>query len=130
MRSTRVMLFAAVGGLSALVLAAGGSSSESSSSASGNGASVVTPAGYQSSVNESLSGKHGGTLEVLQEADFEHLDPGVTYFALDYTVVFATQRPLLSNKPNSNETIPDMAASTPEVSADTKTITGHFKEGV
>src|ERR1700733_11034103 len=87
MRSTRVMLFAAVGVLTALVLAACGSSAASSSSASNNGASSVTPAGYKSSVDESLSGKRGGTLEVLQEADFEHLDPGISYFALDYTVV-------------------------------------------
>jgi peptide/nickel transport system substrate-binding protein len=130
MRSTRVMLFAALGVLTALVLAACGSSSESNSSGSANGASVVTPAGYQSSVDESLSGKRGGTLEVLQEADFEHLDPGISYFALDYTVVFATQRPLYSNKPNSNEPIPDMAASEPEVSADNKTITVHLKEGI
>ncbi len=131
MRSTRVMLFAAVGVLTALVLAACGSSeSGSGSSTSANSASIAPPAGYQSSVDESLSGKRGGTLEVLQEADFEHLDPGVTYFALDYTVVFATQRPLYSNKPNSNEPIPDMAASEPEVSADNKTITVHLKEGI
>jgi peptide/nickel transport system substrate-binding protein len=133
MRSTRVMLFAAVGLVTALLLAACGSSSESGSSGSSatdNGASVVTPAGYNSSVDESLTGKRGGTLEVLQEADFEHLDPGVSYFALDYTVVFATQRPLYSNLPNSNEPSPDMAASKPEVSADNKTITVHLKEGI
>ena len=133
MRSTRVMLFAAAGLLTALALAACGSASESGSSSSsttGNGASVVTPAGYQSPVDESLTGKRGGTLEVLQEADFEHLDPGISYFALDYTVVFATQRPLYSNKPNSNEPSPDMAASKPEVSADNKTITVHLKEGI
>ena len=49
-------------------------------------------------------GKRGGTLEVLEETDFEHLDPGIAYFSLDYEVVFATQRPLYSNKPNSNRT--------------------------
>ena len=91
---------------------------------------MVTTGGYKSPVDESLTGKRGGTLEVLQEADFEHLDPGISYFALDYTVVFATQRPLYSNVPNSNEPSPDMAASKPEVSADNKTITVHLKEGV
>jgi peptide/nickel transport system substrate-binding protein len=130
MSSRRVMLFAAVGVLAALVLAACGSSSEGKSSAGANGASLVTAVGYQSSPNESLGGKRGGTLEVLQEADFEHLDPGVTYFALDYTEVFATQRPLYSNEPNSNEGIPDIASGKPEVSADNKTVTVHIKEGV
>ena len=46
-------------------------------------------------------GKHGGTLNVLDEKDFEHLDPGIAYYALDYTVVFATQRPLYLFKPNT-----------------------------
>jgi peptide/nickel transport system substrate-binding protein len=115
--------------LAGAVLAACGSSESGSSAGSGK-ASVLVPAGYQSSVTESLGGKRGGTLQVLQEADFEHLDPGITYFALDYTEVFATQRPLYSNKPNSNETLPDMAASEPEVSADNKTITVHLKEGI
>lgn len=130
MRSTRVMTFAAAGVLTALVLAACGSSSEGKSSAGANGASIVTPAGYQSSPKESLTGKHGGTLEVLQEADFEHLDPGNTYFALDYTEVFATQRPLYSNKPNSTEPTPDMASGMPEISTDNKTVTVHLKEGI
>jgi|HubBroStandDraft_2_1064218.scaffolds.fasta_scaffold00261_2 peptide/nickel transport system substrate-binding protein len=130
MRFRRTVLFAAVGALALGLAACGSSESGSSSSSSSNGASVVTPAGYQSSVNESLSGKRGGTLEVLQEADFEHLDPGISYFALDYEVVFATQRPLYSNKPNSNETVADMASGTPEVSADNETVTVHLKEGV
>jgi peptide/nickel transport system substrate-binding protein len=135
MKFTRTMLCVAVGALALALAACGssesGSSSGSSSSAGANGASAVTPPpGYQSSVDESLSGKRGGTLEVLQEADFEHLDPGISYFALDYEVVFATQRPLYSNKPNQNETVPDMAASAPEVSADGKTITVHLKEGI
>jgi peptide/nickel transport system substrate-binding protein len=129
MRFTRMALFAAVGTL-ALVLAACGSSEKSTSSSANNGASLVSPSGYQSSPNESLSGKRGGTLEVLQEADFEHLDPGISYFALDYTVVFATQRPLYSNEPNSVEPTPDMASAAPEVSADNKTVTVHLKEGV
>ncbi len=130
MRSIRPIIVTALVGLAAVALTACGSSSESGSSTSASAASTLVPAGYQSSVNESLGGKRGGTLQVLQEADFEHLDPGMTYFALDYTVVFATQRPLLSNKPNSNQPSPDMASSEPEVSADDKTVTVHLKEGI
>jgi len=61
---------------------------------------------------------------------FEHLDPGIAYFSVDYAVVFATQRPLYSQKPNSTESTPDMAASAPEISNGGKTVTVKLKEGV
>jgi peptide/nickel transport system substrate-binding protein len=84
-----------------------------------------------SPTTESLtSGKRGGTLTVLDETDFEHLDPGIAYYSLDYEVVFATQRPLYSSKPNSTEPTPDMASGSPEISSDGKTVTVHIKEGV
>jgi peptide/nickel transport system substrate-binding protein len=68
---------------------------------------------------------------VLDETDFEHIDPGLAYYSLDYEVVFATQRPLYSNKPNTyTEKSPDMASGPPELSADNKTVTVHLREGV
>jgi peptide/nickel transport system substrate-binding protein len=76
-------------------------------------------------------GKKGGTLQVLDETDFEHIDPGIAYYSLDYEVVFATQRPLLSNKPNTaSEATPDMASGQPEISSDGKTVTVHLREGI
>jgi len=129
MRSIRTIVAVLAAALAGVALAACGSS-ESGAGAGGGKVSVLVPKGYQSPATESLSGKRGGTLEVLQEADFEHLDPGISYFALDYTEVFATQRPLYSNKPNADETVPDMAASKPEISANNKTITVHLREGV
>ena len=135
MRSHKTIAAGVLAAALASTLAACGSSSSSSSSgttasASSNGASSVVPAGYQSTVNESLAGKRGGTLQVLQESDFEHLDPGISYFALDYTVVFATQRPLYSNEPNSTAPTPDIASGSPEVSANNETVTVHLKEGI
>jgi peptide/nickel transport system substrate-binding protein len=130
MRSIRPIVAIAMAALGALALAACGSSESSSSSSAIASANGLVPAGYQSSTTETLGGNRGGTLQVLQEADFEHLDPGITYFALDYTVVFATQRPLYSNLPNSNEPSPDMAEGKPEVSADNKTVTVHIKKGI
>jgi peptide/nickel transport system substrate-binding protein len=113
-----------------LALAACGSSG--SSSTSGGSGSALSTGGYASPLTEPLTGgKKGGTLVALQEADFEHLDPGIAYYSIDYTVVFATQRPLYSNPPNSiTAANPDMAASAPEVSSDGKTVTVHMKEGV
>jgi peptide/nickel transport system substrate-binding protein len=129
MRSIPTILATAAAALAALALAACGSS-EGGSGTKATSASVLSTAGYQSPADESLSGKRGGTLVVLQESDFEHLDPGITYAALDYPVVFATQRPLYSNKPNSNEPSPDMASGPPEVSSNGKTVTVHMKEGI
>ncbi len=129
MRSIPTILATAAAALAALALAACGSS-ESGSTTTAGSASVLSTAGYQSPATESLGGKRGGTLVVLQESDFEHLDPGITYAALDYPVVFATQRPLYSNKPNSTDPTPDMASGQPEVSADNKTVTVHLKEGI
>jgi peptide/nickel transport system substrate-binding protein len=116
----------------ALVLAAcGSSSSTSSTSAPASSASALSTGGFQSPTTESLtSGKRGGSLTVLDETDFEHLDPGIAYYSLDYEVVFATQKPLYSQKPNSTEPTPDMAAGPPEISSDNKTVTVKLKEGV
>ena len=116
--------------LVAFVVAACGSSSSSPSSTSAS--SGLETGGYKSPLTESLtSGKKGGKLVVLQETEFEHLDPGLSYYNLDYPVVFATQRPLYSYKPNQEaESTPDLASGPPEIASDNKTVTVHLKEGV
>ena len=129
MRSIRAVAAAALLAVFGLVVAACGSSSSSSSG--GTTAVVINTAGFQSPTTESLTGKQGGTLQVLQESDFEHLDPGISYYSLDYPVVFATQRPQYSNKPNTaTEASADMASGQPEISSDNKTVTIHLREGV
>jgi peptide/nickel transport system substrate-binding protein len=131
MRSIRPVAAAVLLAILGLVVAACGSSSSSSSSSSGTTKSIST-GGFQSPTTESLTGgKKGGTLQVLQETDFESLDPGRSYYSLDYTVVFATQRPLYSNKPNTaTEASPDMASGPPEISSDNKQVTVHLREGI
>jgi peptide/nickel transport system substrate-binding protein len=126
---------AAVAVLALVLAACGSSSSGGSSGGSGGGessASALSTGGYKSPTTESLTGgKKGGTLQVLDETDFEHLDPGIAYYSLDYEVVFATQRPLYSNKPNTaSEATPDMAEGEPEISSDGKTVKVKLKEGV
>jgi peptide/nickel transport system substrate-binding protein len=137
MKSIRSVTAAGLVAALALLLAACGSSNSStgsssngSSSSSNSASSALSTGGYKSPLTESLTGKTGGTLTVLQEIDFEHLDPGIAYFSVDYAVVFATQRPLYSQKPNSTEATPDMAGGAPEVSGDGKTVTVHLKEGI
>ncbi len=117
-------------GITVLGLAACGSSSSSSSTPSSTGIKVA--AGIQTPATESLTGgKKGGELTVLNHEDFEHIDPGASYFAIDYEAVYATQRPLYSYKPNSfAKPVPDMAEGEPEISANKEMITVHIRHGV
>jgi peptide/nickel transport system substrate-binding protein len=136
MRSIRSVAAAALVAGLALLLAACGSSSTttnsttSSSTPASSASAALSTGGYQSPLSEALTGKRGGTLTALQETDFEHLDPGIAYFSVDYAVVFATQRPLYSQKPNSTEATPDMAEAAPEIGNGGKTVTVHLKEGI
>ncbi len=132
MKSIRTAVAVALTAVLALALAACGSSSSNSSSSAASGAGSVSTGGFQSPTTESLTaGKRGGTLQVLNESDFESLDPGIAYYSIDYEVVFATQRPLYSNKPNTaTEPTPDMADSPAEITPDNKTVTVHLKQGI
>jgi peptide/nickel transport system substrate-binding protein len=132
MRSIRTVAAVALAAALALLLAAcGSSSSTSSTSTTASSSGALSTGGYKSPLTEPLTGgKRGGTLTVLQETDFEHLDPGLAYFSVDYAVVFATQRPLYSQKPNSTVETPDMAEGPPEISNGGKTVTVHIKKGI
>src|SRR5216683_7363405 len=129
MRSLRTIVAAAMAGALMLALAACGSSSKPSESASANGS---IPSGVQTPATESLTGgKRGGTLNVVQVEDQEHLDPGQSYFALDYDIMEATQRYLYSYKPNTfSVATPDMAEGAPTISDANKLITIKIRKGV
>jgi peptide/nickel transport system substrate-binding protein len=128
MRLIKAVAATALAALFALAVAACGSSSSNKVASS----SPFSTGGFQSPLNEPLTGgKRGGVLNVLSETDFEHLDPGIAYFSVDYTVVFATQRPLLTFKPNQQvESSPDLASGAPAISPDSKTVTVHLREGI
>ena len=51
----------------------------------------------------------GGTLKVVSAEGWQHLDPGQSYFQIDYLVMYAVHRPLYSFDPSSKLT-PDLAA--------------------
>ncbi len=134
MRSIRTVVAVAAVAVLAVVLAACGSSSSKSSSggsSSSAGAGSVSTGGYANPETESLTGgKKGGTLQVLDETDFEHIDPGIAYYSLDYEVVYATQSTLYMDKPNTaSEPTPLLAEGPPEISSDSKTVTVKIKKG-
>jgi peptide/nickel transport system substrate-binding protein len=114
----------------ALALAACGSSGSSSSGSSGGGGTTLKPALTGSGQNLT-DGKKGGTLTVYQHEDFQHTDPGQSYFSLDYEVLYVTQRPLFMFSPDSTtKVIPDMAAAPATITDGGKTVTVHIRHGV
>jgi peptide/nickel transport system substrate-binding protein len=122
---------AIVAGL-AIVLALSACGSSGSATSPSAVVKSISASGIKTPLTESLTGgRRGGTLTVLDHEDFEHIDPGEAYDSIDYEVIYATQRPLYSYKPNSfTKPAPDMASGPPEVSSDGKTITVHIRHGV
>ena len=85
MRSLRMITVAALAGLLALALAACGSSSSTSSELELRRRQRGIAPGINTPKTASLTGgKRGGTLSVLNHEDFEHIDPGQSYFSIDY----------------------------------------------
>jgi peptide/nickel transport system substrate-binding protein len=119
--ATVLVLFAAAAALFAYA------SSHSTTVANGAG---LAPA--QTGSGENLyNGKRGGTLTVYDSEDFEHLDPGEAYFALDYEIMYATQMPLYEYLPNTSTTLsPMLASGMPIVTDGGKTVTVHIKDDV
>src|SRR5262249_5879335 len=94
------------------------------------GGSTLKPALTGSGENLT-NGKKGGTLTVYQHEDFEHLDPGQTYFSLDYEVMYSVDRPLYMFRPDSTTVLlPDMASGMPTISDGGKTVTVHIRPNV
>src|ERR1700750_60057 len=77
--------------------AASGSSSGGSSSSSSGGLSLSGLA----DTKQASTQKVGGTLQVISNEGWEHLDPAASYFQIDYLVVNAVQTPLYMFSPQS-----------------------------
>jgi peptide/nickel transport system substrate-binding protein len=142
MRISRNLAASAVTLLLAAGITACGGSSSSSSSGGASSASTTSTSSIPLKPGENPAGqqlygkKKGGTLTVLSNGDFEHLDPGAAYYALDYNIIQATDRPLFSYPPNSVSTVrPDLATAIPTaanggITDGGKTVTVHIRTGV
>ncbi len=111
----------------ALLLSACGSGSSGGSSST-----ALSTSGLKNPTTEKLTcAKRGGTLTVLLESEFEHIDSGIAYGVSEYSVVFATQKPLYSNKPNTSFTVtPDTAEGLPVISDGGRLVTVKIKHGI
>lgn len=114
----------------ALALAACGSSSSSGGSGASSGSGSLKPA--LSGSGQSLTGgKRGGILTVYSHEDFQHFDPGQSYFSLDYTEQYAVQAPLFYFAPNNVTTAaPLLASGLATISSGGRTVTVHIRQGV
>ncbi|MGH2886490.1 MAG: ABC transporter substrate-binding protein, partial [Solirubrobacteraceae bacterium] len=104
-------------------------SSSSGSSASSNSGSGLSLAGLADTKPNPSAQHMGGRLNVISAEGWEHLDPGASYFQIDYLVVYATQTPLYTFTPTSDKPTPLLASGPPKISADGKTVTVHIKSG-
>jgi peptide/nickel transport system substrate-binding protein len=133
MRLSKLALGPLAVALAVVVAACGGSNAGNSggggSGSSGSGGGSTTAQNGYADVAPSNSQQKGGTLNVVSAEGWEHLDPGESYFQIDYVVVYATQRPLYSYDPNS-KLMPDLAAGMPQISKDGKTVTVHIRPNV
>lgn len=124
-RTVRIALGVGAAALVAAAVAACGSSSSKS------GGPISANANTAANATNGAGGKRGGILKVVTNEDSSHLDPGLSYFVIDYEFIYATQRPLYSYKPNDQTTpVPDLAAGPPAISPDNKTITIHIRPGI
>ena len=128
MRLSRLTLIPLVVVACAIVVAAcGSSSSNSSSSTSSSGGLSLNGL---ANTKPNTSAQHmGGTLNMISAEGWEHLDPAASYFQIDYLVVYATQSPLYTFTPTSDNPTPLLASGPPQISADGKTVTVHIKSG-
>src|SRR5450755_652945 len=137
----RMVVIAVIAGLVAIGLAACGGSSSSSASSSGASGSATTQSlplkPGENPTGQQLTGKtKGGALTVYSSEDFEHLDPGESYFSQDYGVDYPTQRTLFGYMPHSAQTVsPDLATVMPTtanggITDGGKTLTVHIHPNV
>lgn len=111
----------------AIAVAACGSSSSGGSSTSSSSSAGISRSGM-ADVKPSSSQVRGGTLQVISNEGWEHLDPGASYFQIDYVIEYATQSPLYTYTPTNSVTpTPLLASGPPKVSSDGKTVTVHIK---
>jgi peptide/nickel transport system substrate-binding protein len=131
MRVSRVAVGPLAVALAIAVAACGGSNSDNGGGGAGTTSQQRSTVGKKGFANVAASQGQtkGGTLNVVSAEGWQHLDPGESYFQIDYLVEYAVHRPLYSFTPDSKLT-PDLASKPAEISKDGKTVTVHLRPDV
>jgi peptide/nickel transport system substrate-binding protein len=115
--------------LRGLLLAASVAAAPVAVTACGGGGGGGGTSGASAGANQGQ--QKGGTLNVISNSDFDHVDPGLGYYQTTYEWMFAADRPLYSYKPDDPlKPVPDLASGPPIISKDAKTVTFHIKKGI
>src|SRR5438128_12686490 len=85
---------------------------------------MLVPLGMAACGGGGGGAKKGGTLTMLTNGDVDdNLDPGYSYYQLDFIYNYAVERPAISYKPTDlAKASPDLAASYPTLSKEDKTL--------
>src|SRR3954470_1235603 len=96
------------------------------------GALLLLPVGVMACGGGGGGKANGGTFTMLTTGDVDDaLDPGYSYYQLDFIYNYAVERPVISYKPDdTTKASPDVAESYPTVSQDGKTVTIKLKSGI
>src|ERR1700761_2372578 len=127
--ATAAVCAAAVAGCGSSGSGGSGSSSGSTGSSSSTSSSGLSLAGLANTKPDASAQHMGGTLNLISNEGWEHLDPATSYFQIDYLIEYATQTPLYTFTPTSDSPTPLLASGMPAVSDGGKTVTVHIKSG-
>ncbi|MDF3291992.1 ABC transporter substrate-binding protein [Streptomyces silvisoli] len=139
MRKTHYAAVLAVGALSLSACSSGGGGG-----AGGGTADVAKPTVQTITVGTAADSqgpalavdgaKKGGTVNDLEQSDFNHLDPGQLYVSNQQAIASLYSRTLtgykIDPKTGSEKLVGDLATDTGDPSADKKTWTYHLKDGL
>jgi peptide/nickel transport system substrate-binding protein len=96
------------------------------------GVSACGAAGLETRANSPTGAPRGsGTLLAYSLTNVGTIDPGRAYDQLDYSVIYATQRPLYSARPGpAQKLVPDLATGPPVISSRGREVTVHIRHDV
>lgn len=74
--------------------------------------------------------QNGGTIQGIAAADYDSIDPGISYYTASGELLSALQRTLYTATLDASAIRPDLATGPPQISADAKTVTVTIRSGV
>ncbi|MBV9292952.1 MAG: hypothetical protein JO222_10930, partial [Frankiales bacterium] len=131
-RSRKVACLAGATALASVLAACGGSSGSTGTPGSSHPPGGSGTLFQKVAANASGSPVKGGTLNVLGVGDVTYMDPNISYYSIDYSVIREYSRQLYTYKGelgHQTEITPDLATAMPTISSDGLTYKVTIKTG-